>query len=342
MFRGGAYATLCSPDFLYESWLRVESKKGCSGVDGQEIREFGTGLEKNLLRISRELEEERYEPAPLRAVDIPKDAPGEYRRLGIPTVRDRVVFRGANILLQKLVDAQLSDTSFGYRNGRNIGDAVDAVAKLVRRGKTWFVRGDIRGCFDILDWEILSVTMRKFLSDQRLLRLLNKAIRVPVVRAGRILARNRGIPQGSPISPILANLYLHSFDSAMFRYGYSVIRYGDDWLILLESGEEALRCFENAVDALSRLKIDINREKSGIGDLRRAEIIFLGHRIGANRIEAGPNAWEWLSRALRDYKTSGDERIRRRAKGELINIQSAYRKSGEIARLARDAVESEW
>jgi len=336
------YQLLCSPDFLYYSWLGVQSKKGASGVDGQEIWQFKQNLEKNLLRISRELQEERYEPSPLRGVRIPKDKPGDFRNIGVPTVRDRVVFRGVNSLLQEIWDHQFSSLSFGYRRGRGVRQAIKAVTRQTKKGKTWFVRGDIRGCFDSFDWNLLSTIVRHAMPDPQLLKLLNKAVRVPVVERGRIMPRRRGVPQGSPVSPILANLYLHIFDSGMNRSGYNIIRYGDDWIALVDSGENALACFYRAVDCLEDLRISISPEKSGIGDLRQVPIDFLGFRIDAWKAEAGPKAWRWLSKAVEEYTTSENPVKRQRALGELMNICRVYRRSSDIGSIADKVVRSAW
>jgi len=336
-----SYARLCSPDFLYSAWLEVEKKKGCSGADGRSVADFKSGLERNIHRLSRELSERSYFPSPLMAVRIPKDS-GGFRRLGIPTVRDRVVFRAVNSILQEALDPLFLPSSFGYRPGKSVTDAVEAVLRRMSGGKSWFVRGDIRGCFDVLDWDILSSLMKSVIPDTRMLALLNKAVRVPVVEGGRIRQRGKGVPQGSPISPILANLYLHLFDEAMLSEGYMLVRYGDDWIVMVEDGEEALRCFHYASEVLQDMKIAVNLQKSGIGDLRLCETEFLGYRLNASGASAGANAWNWFGRALTDYKTSGSEQARRRARGELINIGAAYGYDGDMAALVGEAVNYEW
>ena len=336
------YQILCSPDFLYCSWLGVESKKGASGVDGEWIGQFQRNVRGNIFSLSRELEEETYEPAPLRGVRIPKDTPGEFRKIGVPTLRDRIVFRGVNSLLQELWDWQFSNLSFGYRRKRGVRQAIKAVSRRTKKGKTWFVRGDIRGCFDTFDWEFLSAIIGHALPDEQMLRLIEKAIRVPIVEKGRIHTRHKGVPQGSPVSPILANLYLHIFDSTMMRHGYPVIRYGDDWIALVEDGERALDCFYKAVEVLEDLRISINEEKSGIGDLRQITIDFLGFRVSAAGAEAGPKAWRWLSKAMEDFATSNDPTVRGKALGALENIRSLYRKSSDIGSLADKVLRSSW
>ncbi|MDR2522224.1 MAG: hypothetical protein LBC93_00755, partial [Synergistaceae bacterium] len=214
------YRRLCEPQFLYESWLRVARKKGTSGVDSQGIRDFASSLKKNLLKIAQALQEETYIPSPLRSVQIPKEQGGAFRRLGIPTIQDRVVFLGVNALLQEVWTPRFSPLSFAYRPKMGVSDAVQTVSTLIRNGRHWFIKGDIRGCFDELNWDILSLALKEWLPDEPLRQLINKALRVPVVSEGRILSRRKGVPQGSPLSPILANLYFYPFDYEMLSHRF--------------------------------------------------------------------------------------------------------------------------
>ena len=285
------YRRLCEFQFLYESWLRVARKKGTSGVDSQGIQDFASSLKKNLLKIARALQEETYIPSPLRSVQIPKEQSGTFRRLGIPTIQDRVVFLGVNTLLQEVWTPRFSPFSFAYRPKMGVSDAVQTVSTLIRNGRHWFVKGDIRGCFDELNWDILSLTLKEWLPDEPLRRLINKALRVPVVSEGRILPRHKGVPQGSPLSPILANLYFYPFDYEMLSHRFPLVRYGDDWLTLTPSEKEAVDGFQMASEVLSRLLIEINTDKSGIGNLEEESVVFLGHKINAMSIDAGPRGW---------------------------------------------------
>ncbi|GHS92352.1 hypothetical protein AGMMS50276_00030 [Synergistales bacterium] len=324
------YSRLCEPEFLYNSWLRVARKNGASGVDSQGTREFGNSLDKNISKIARALEQETYEPAPLRSVEIPKEQKGKFRRLGIPTIQDRIVFQGVNMLLQEAWISRFSPLSFAYRPNVGVSDAIRAVSDLVKSGKYWFVKGDIRGCFDELNWDILSKTLGDWLNDEPLRHLINKALRVPVVFEGRIAPRHKGVPQGSPLSPILANLYLHAFDYEMLSNHFPLIRYGDDWVTLTRSEDEAEDAYRTAEAALSRLLIEINTQKSGIGSLEEESIVFLGHKIDANGIDAGPNGWRRFARALSDLKSARTQDELSRAKGELNSLKSFYRNAGTI------------
>jgi group II intron reverse transcriptase/maturase len=324
------YYQLCEYRLLYDSWLRVARKKGASGVDGQEIRDFASSLEKNLQKIVRSLQKEDYDPSPLRSIQIPKERKGAFRRLGIPTIQDRIVFQGVNLLLQKQWTPRFSPFSFAYRPGVGVVEAIRTVSAFIKKDKHWFAKGDIRGCFDSLNWDILSLALKEWLQDEPLRRLINKAFRVPIVTEGRILPRHKGIPQGSPLSPILANLYLHTFDYEMIEQHFPPIRYGDDWIVLTSSESEAADGFQCAAAALSRIFIEINAEKSGIGSLEEESIVFLGHKISASGIDADLKGWKRFAKALGDFKNARTPEDLSHARGELTQLKSFYRNAGRI------------
>ena len=324
------YNQLCEPRFLYDAWLRVARKKGTSGVDSQDIEAFASSAEKNILKISKALCDESYEPSPLRSVQIPKERPGAFRRLGIPTIQDRVVFQGVNFLLQKTWTPRFSPLSFAYRFRVGVADAIEAAIGLVKAGKRWFTKGDIRGCFDELNWDVLSLALKEWLSDEPLRRLIQKALRVPTVQGGRIIPRHKGVPQGSPLSPILSNLYLHPFDYEMLSHGFPPIRYGDDWIILSDNESAAAEAFQIAAASLSRLYISINSEKSGIGNLEEESVVFLGHKIDATGIDASAKGWKRFAQALGKLENARTPEEATQARALLSNLKSFYRNAGKI------------
>jgi retron-type reverse transcriptase len=232
--------------------------------------------------------------------------------------------------LQEIWTPLFSPLSFAYKPNVGVSDAIEAVSKLVKGGKYWFVKGDIRGCFDELNWDILSQTLKEWLPDEPLRRLINKALRVPVVFEGRIAPRHKGVPQGSPLSPILANLYLHSFDYDMLLDRFPLIRYGDDWVTLTRSEAEAVDGYRTAESSLSRLLIEINSEKSGVGNLEEESIVFLGHKIDAAGIDAGPKGWQRFARAVGDFKSARTPEELSRARSELNSLKAFYRNAGII------------
>jgi group II intron reverse transcriptase/maturase len=263
----------------------VREKNGAPGVDGETIDDFEENVEFNLRRMAAQFESGGYRLSPLRCVPIPKDE-DETRYIGIPTVRDRIVLRAVNTHLTAIWDHYFSDLSFAYRQGRGCRDAARALCEAMERGCFWYVRGDIRGCFDSLDWGCLSAILRRAITDENLRCFVDASIRVPFVFDGTIYARSRGVPTGSPVSPTLANVYLHQFDAEMADLGYGIIRYGDDWICMSPDRYMAIESLRAACAVLSGMKIGINRSKSGLGDLRRDTITFLGYEINAYEISS--------------------------------------------------------
>jgi RNA-directed DNA polymerase len=273
------------------AWGKVREKNGAPGVDGETAGDFEMDLRRNLSHMAEQFERGRYRLSPLRCVPIPKDERG-FRYIGIPTVRDRVVLRAVNTHLVAVWDRYFSEHSFGYRPGRSCRDAARSLCGEIGKGLAWYAKGDIRGCFDTLDWGYLSAILRRAITDDGLRRFVNLSFRVPFLYKGKLFARTNGIPTGSPVSPTLANAYLHQFDAGMASLGYDVIRYGDDWICLSHDRRGAFECLEAARDTLSGMKIEINRPKSGVGDLRMETIAFLGYEINAYEIRSSSWAME--------------------------------------------------
>jgi group II intron reverse transcriptase/maturase len=268
-----------------DAWQKVREKNGVPGVDYETIDEFEENMEVNLRRITAQFESGSYRLSPLKCVPIPKGE-GDVRHIGIPTVRDRIVLRAVNTHLTAMWDRYFSDFSFAYRRGKNCQDAARVICEAVKRGCFWYARGDIRGCFDSLDWGYLSAILYHAITDENLRRFVDMSFRVPFVYDGTLYSRSRGVPMGSPVSPTLANVYLHQFDAEMADFGYNVIRYGDDWICMLSDRHAATGGLRVAKDVLSEMKIEINTSKSGVGDLRRDTITFLGYKVNAYEISS--------------------------------------------------------
>lgn len=150
---------------------------------------------------------------------------------------------------------------------------------------------------------------------------------MPVIFNGQVYQRSQGVPQGSPLSPILSNLYLHQFDIQMSDNGFTVIRYGDDWICLVSDKKQAIDGFYTAADILSDLKIIICPHKSGIGDLKKETINFLGYRLNTQDVSPSLKAWENLNNTIHQLKTARDKKQYERARGKLMHFKSQYAES---------------
>lgn len=286
-YRGSESGTFES---FRDAWGKVRVKNGAPGVDGETIDDFERDLRRNLFRMTEQFESDRYRLSALRYVPVPKKDEGGFRCLGIPTVRDRIVLRAVNTHLVAVWDRYFSEHSFGYRQGRNCRDAAKILCQKISKGCVWYAKGDIKGCFDEMDWNYLSAVLYRAITDEGLRRFVNLSIRAPFLYKGSLFTRSKGIPTGSPLSPTLANVYLHQFDAGMSDLGFDVIRYGDDWICTAQDRRVVEECLVAARKTLSEMKIKINGSKSGIGDLRRETIKFLGYKINACEIYS--SSWD--------------------------------------------------
>jgi group II intron reverse transcriptase/maturase len=256
----------------------VTANGGAPGADGMRTSELRVHLERHRDGIVRKLMEGRYRPAPARRVEIPK-ASGGTRGLHIPNVVDRFV---QQLLLQVLtprLDPTMSAASFGFRPGRNAHQAVQQAQAYAREGYDWVVDLDIENFFDQVNHDVLMHRLGQHVRDKRVLKLVGAMLRAGHVRPeGEVLASTAGTPQGGPLSPLLANLYLDALDRELSRRGLRFVRYADDCNIYVRSETAARRVLDGVGGWIARhLKLRVHPSKSGVG--RSWERKFLGFTL---------------------------------------------------------------
>ncbi|WP_145099098.1 reverse transcriptase domain-containing protein [Sporomusa sp. KB1] len=201
-------AHLITPEFLKETW-RLMNRKGAGGVDGETTSEFGNDLDGRVLDIWERLKANQYKAPPVRRVEIPKGE-GKTRPLGIPTVEDRLVQRAVAQILEAVFEADFVDQSYGFRPGRNPHQALRALRTHIVTKKVRHVfEADIRGYFNHINHEWLMKMIRQRIADPAISKLIGKWLKAGVMQNGVVVRNEEGAPQGGPISPILANIYLH-------------------------------------------------------------------------------------------------------------------------------------
>ena len=215
--------TIVESDNLRQAYRQVKANAGAAGVDGMTVETFADHAREHWSVIKAKLKDGSYQPGAVREVRIPKPNGGE-RRLGIPTVQDRLIQQAVRQVLTPVFDSEFNAHSYGYRPGRSAHDAVQAAQEYIRVGHTWTVDVDISAFFDEMDHDILMRQVSGKVKDKRVLRLIGDYLRAPVQRDGRLEKRTRGTAQGGPLSPLLANLYLDALDQELERRGLNFCR----------------------------------------------------------------------------------------------------------------------
>jgi RNA-directed DNA polymerase len=237
--KGGRWFSLMdkvyTPANLAAGWKRVRDNRGAAGVDRQSVAQFESHATKYLDELQRELREGSYRPRPVRRQWIPKPGTNQQRPLGIPTVRDRIVQSALRHVLEPIWEAKFVDQSYGFRPGRSCKDALRRVETLLHDGHTWVVDADIQSYYDSIDQGRLLEEVAKEVADGKVLELVKAMLAQPVMEDASTWTPEEGIPQGSTLGPLLANVYLHSVDEEGVRAGYQLTRYADDQVILCRS-----------------------------------------------------------------------------------------------------------
>lgn len=322
------YDRIVRPDVLWRAWVEVRANRGRSGADGVSIEDVERhGVENFLGELAADLKAQRYRPQPVLRVEIPKPD-GRKRPLGIPTVRDRVVQQACKIVIEPIFEANFLPCSYGYRPRRSAGQAVLAVKEALVHS-WWVVDADIEGYFDSVDHEILRDLIRRRISDRRVLKLIDQWLRAGVIIEGKRQKTRCGVPQGGVISPLLANIYLHTLDR-WWSDRHSGIgqlhRYCDDFVIVCRGREAAERAREVVAGFLKRLRLILHPSKTRVVDMGGGGFDFLGfhyHKLPSRRTgRLVPYAWpsQKVMMTVREKIRQQTERTRLRVElSELVD-----------------------
>jgi RNA-directed DNA polymerase len=317
----GLLEQILCPKNMQRAWKRVKSNDGAPGVDGMSIQAFPAFVEQHGERILKSLQAGTYHPAPVLRVFIPKPN-GDLRPLGIPTVLDRVIQQAIAQVLTPLFDPHFSTRSYGFRLGKRAHQAVRTVEAAAQQGFGHAVDCDLKSFFDTVNHDRLLGLLARRVKDNRVLRLIGRYLRAGVeLPEGRREATEQGVPQGGPLSPLLANIMLDPLDKELEKRGLRFARYADDFLILVKSAAAAKRVMASIVRFVEgRLKLVVNRQKSQAAPLNRCT--FLGFAFRRKQVV-------WTDKALARFK----ERIK-----EITSRRRGINMPRRIEELRRYAV----
>ena len=275
------YGRLLNKEALYNGYRKVRKAKGAAGIDGQSLEDFDLNLSSELDNLLIELSTKQYRPQAVKRVEIPKDD-GGVRKLGIPTVRDRIVQQCLNDIMSPIFEEQFHPSSYGYRPNRSCHDAINKATMFMRQHELKHVVDmDLSKCFDLLNHELIIKSVSKRIKDGSLLRLIKSFLESGVIIEGDWEATVTGSPQGGVISPLIANIYLDAFDQEMKSRGHRIVRYADDILILCRSRKGAENSLQQATKLLEKeLKLTVNKSKTHIAHSDDG-VKFLGVEIGS-------------------------------------------------------------
>ena len=271
-------------DNLNRAYKRVKANKGAPGVDGMTVEEALPWLKGHGRELTDSIRSGKFKPDPVRRKEIPKPD-GGVRKLGIPSVKDRVIQQAIAQMLTPIYEPLFTEGSFGYRPGRSAQDAIYRIRGYADEGYEWAVLLDLSKYFDTLNHEKLLNLLRREVKDERVIQLIKRFLKSGVMENGVIIETNEGSPQGGPLSPLLANVYLNEFDHEYEKRGVPVIRYADDIVLLCKSERAAGRLLESSIRYLEReLKLKVNRDKSHIAKVNAAKKFkFLGFAFGKGK-----------------------------------------------------------
>jgi CRISP-associated protein Cas1 len=262
------------------AWCKVAKNRGCAGVDGETINSFAHAHARKLQQLRQLLQRETYFPLPLRQIFIPKKD-GQWRELRVPTVRDRIVQQALLQILYPIVEEDLEESSFAYRPGRSHLQAARRVEQWHHRGYDWVFEADINDYFENILHPRLLEELQESVDFPWVLSLITRWLNCGVLTHKGIILPQKGIPQGSVIAPLLANIYLDDFDEFFNDSSFKLVRYADDFVILARSEKLILEAQDDVRDLLEEMGLVLNPNKSQITNFKKG-FKFLGHVFAGN------------------------------------------------------------
>ena len=263
-------------DNLNKAYKKVKSNKGTGGIDGMQVDELLPFLRENQDELIQKIRVGKYKPNPVRRVEIPKEEKGKVRKLGIPTVVDRVIQQAIAQELTLIYECQFSESSFGFRPKRSQHDALKRCKEYVEEGYVYVVSMDLEKFFDTVNHSKLIEILSRSIKDGKVISLIHKYLNAGIAGKGFFERTEEGVPQGGPLSPLLGNIMLNELDRELERRGHRFVRFADDAIIFCKSRKSAERTLKNIVPYIEgKLFLKVNRAKTTVSHV--SKIKYLGY-----------------------------------------------------------------
>ena len=289
-------------DNLNKAYKKVKSNKGAGGVDGMSVDELLTFLKDNQKQLVQKLKDGKYKPNPVRRVEIPKETKGEFRKLGVPTVVDRVFQQAIAQVISPIYEEQFSENSYGFRPKRGAHDALKQCQQNVNDGYVYVVDMDLEKFFDTVCQSKLIEVLSRTIKDGRVISLIHKYLNAGVISKGIFEKTDVGMPQGGPLSPLLSNIMLNELDKELERRGHRFVRYADDSLIFCKSRKSGIRTLKSIMQYIEgKLFLKVNLEKTKVAHVSKVK--YLGYSFyrykGKCRLRVHPKSVEKMKEKLK-------------------------------------------
>ena len=290
-------------DNLNKAYKKVKSNRGAGGVDGMSVDELLGFLKNNQKQLIQKIKDGKYKPNPVRRVEIPKEAKGEFRKLGVPTVVDRVFQQAITQVLSPIFEKQFSENSFGFRPNRGAQDALKQCQTNVNNGYVYVVDMDLEKFFDTVCQSKLIEVLSRTIKEGQVISLIHKYLNAGVIRKGMFEKTEVGMPQGGPLSPLLSNIMLNELDKELTRRGPRFVRYADDCMIFCKSRKSAERTLNNIVPYIEgKLFLKVNHTKTRVAHISKVK--YLGYSFyrykGKCRFRVHPKSVRRMKNKIRE------------------------------------------
>lgn len=289
---------------LNNAFRKVKSNKGAGGVDGMGVDELLQYLKDNKDNLVQSIRDGKYHPNPVRRVEIPKEEKGKVRKLGIPTVVDRVIQQAITQVLTPIFEKQFSDNSYGFRPKRSAHDAMRKCIENADKGYKYVVDMDLEKYFDTVNQSKLIEVLSRTIRDGRVISLIHKFLKAGVIERHTFKETGVGVPQGGPLSPLLSNIMLNELDKELEKRGHKFVRYADDMIIFCKSKKSGRRTLENILPYIEKkLFLKVNMEKTDVAYVGRVK--FLGFSFykqkNGMKLRVHPKAIAKMKSKIKEY-----------------------------------------